>query len=266
MRSWSGLQGFLTCFYRYMQVKRTLLFWALGDKSRIKALSLLLVLKSKLGKTQAIPKASQNKIAEIAGVSPSTIKRYIVIWERLGLIEWRGKKKDVLVVGRMAFRTKHRNISLDRLSFKDFKTVYEQFRSLLFLVILSCKSFVKRMIQTVNTSKDSEEVKAALKSCNRYVKRNKNKEFEYQELGISYSKIGQKIGFCKRTAEKIVKIAVKKRWCRKFTHFEWTHLPGVNGMYVEGFTFTTLDYGFVVKANTYKLSRFWEVALIGGKK
>ena len=248
-----------------MKVKRTFLFWALGDKTRIKALSLLITLKSKLGKTQAIHEATQNKIARIAGVSPSTIKRYMVIWKRLGLIEWRGKDGDVFVINRIASKTKHRNVDISRINFDKFKSIYEQLRSFLFILILSCKAFVKRMIQTVNSSADAEEARLALKSCNRYAKRNKDKLFEYMEYGISYLKIGQKLGFCSRTAEKVVNKAVKKRWCSKKTHFEWTYMPGVNGMYVEGFTFTTRDYGFVVKANTYNVNRNILMALINGK-
>lgn len=249
-----------------MQIRRALLFWALGDKTRIKALSLLLTLKSRLDKTQAIPEATQNKIAHIAGVSPSTIKRYMVIWKRLGLIEWRGKKGDVLVINRVASKTKHRNIDISRIDFKNFKSIYEQFRSLLFILILSCKTFVKRMIQTANNSNDAEKARVALKSCNRYAKRNKDKLFEYVEHGISYSKIGEKLGFCSRTAEIVVKKAIKKRWCRKHTHFEWTYMPGVNWMHIEGFTFTTRDYGFEVKANTYTINRNLCMALIDGKK
>ena len=189
----------------------------------------------------------------------------MIIWKRLGLIEWRGKKGDVLVLNRVASKTKHRNIDISRINFDKFKSIYEQFRSFLFILILSCKAFVKRMIQTVNTSKDAEEARLALKSCNRYAKRNKDKLFEFIEYGISYSKIGQKLGFCSRTAENIVKKAIKKRWCSKQTHFEWTRMPGVNGMYVEGYTFTTKDYAFKVNANTYSVNRNLLMALINGK-
>ena len=82
--------------------------------------------------------------------------------------------------------------------------------------------------------------------------------------GISLRKTGQKLGFCKRTAESIVNFAVKRGWCRKFNNVDWTFMPGVNGMYVEGYTFTTKDYGFVIKANSYSLNRNISMALIGG--
>lgn len=237
----------------------------MGNKTNIKAVSLLISLKSRLDKTSTIQKASQNKIAETAGVSPNTIRRYLPIWLRLGLVEWRGKNKDVFVINRLSSKTKHRNIDLARLNFKDFKRVYETFRSFLFILALSCKEYVKRMIRTVSNSCDANEIKEARKSCNRYAKRDESDELCYNEYGMSYRKIGEKIGFCKRTAEKIVSLAIKKKWCRKETHFEWTSMPGVNCMYVEGFTFTTKDYGFVVKANTYTLNKNICLALIGGK-
>lgn len=242
------------------------MFWAMGRKTNIKAVSLLIDLKSRLDKTSAIHKASLNRIARIAGVSPNTIKNYLPIWLRLGLVEWRGKDSDVFVINRLSSKTRHRNIDISRIDTKNFKTIYENFRSFLFLLILSCKGFVKRMIQIANTSKNPEEVKMALKSCNRYAKRNQNKQLEYVEHGISYGKIGQKLGFCRRTAEKVVKLACKKRWCMKNNNYDWCSMPGVNGMYVEGFTFTTQDYGFVVRANTYTLNRKISMALIEGKK
>ena len=61
-----------------------------------------------------------------------------------------------------------------------------------------------------------------------------------------------------------VDFAVKRRWCRKFNNYDWTFMPGVNKMYVDGFTFTTMNYGFVVMANTYTLDRNICMALIGG--
>jgi len=241
------------------------MFWAMGKKTNIKAVSLLIGLKRRLDKTSAIHKASLNKIAKVAGVSPNTIKVYLPIWLRLGLVEWRGKHKDVFVINRLSSKTRHRNIDISRIDMKDFKTIYENFRSFLFLLVLSCKGFVKRMIQIANTSDDVEEVKMALKSCNRYARRNQNKELEYVDYGISYWKIGQKLGFCRRTAEKVVKFACKKHWCRKYNNYEWWSMPAVNGMYVEGFTFTTQNYGFVAHANTYKLNRNIGMALIEGK-
>ena len=223
-----------------------------------------MVLKKNLGKTSSLCNASQNKIASVCGVSPSTIKRYMPIWERLGLAEWRGKNKDVFVVNKLRSRTSHRNVDISRLDMSNFWKVYNSLRSFMFLIILSCKDLVKRMIRTATKSDDISEIKKARKFCNRYAKRERGKDFEYKEYGISLKKIGQKIGFCKRTAENIVNYATKRHWCRKFHNYDWTSMPGVNRMYVEGYTFTTKNYGFIVKANTYSLNRNIRMALIGG--
>ena len=248
-----------------MQVKRALLFWTMGNKTNIKAVSLLIALKNNLDKTSSIKDASQNKIAEVAGVSPNTIKRYMPIWVRLGLVEWKGKNNNIFIVNRLSSKTRHRNIDLSRLDMSNFKKVYESLRSFLFLVILSCKELVRRMIRIATQSNSTKEIKEARKFCNRYAEREEMKDFEYKEHGISYSKIGEKIGFCKRMAVMIVSKAIKKGWCRKETHFEYTSMPGVNRMYVEGYTFTTNNYGFKVMANTYRLNRNICMALIGCK-
>lgn len=247
-----------------MKIRRQLLFWAIGNKTNIKAVSLLIVLKNRLGKTSSLCNASQNKIASVCGVSPNTIKSYMPIWERLGLVEWRGKNHDVFVINKLCSRTNHRNVDISRIDMSNFWKVYNGLRSFMFLVFLSCKDLVKRMIRTATDSEDLSEVKKARKFCNRYAKREKGKDFEYKEYGISLRKIGQKLGFCKRTAESIVNYAVKRYWCRKNKNIDWTFMPGVNRMYVEGFTFTTKNYGFVVMANTYTLNRNIRMALIGG--
>ena len=186
------------------------------------------------------------------------------IWLRLGLVEWRGKNNDVFVVNKLCSRTNHRNVDISRLDMSSFWSVYNSLKSFLFLIILSCKDLVKRMIRTATKSSDLSEVQKARKFCNRYAERENGKDFEYREYGISLRKTGQKLGFCKRTAESIVNFAVKRGWCRKFNNVDWTFMPGVNGMYVEGYTFTTKDYGFVIKANSYSLNRNISMALIGG--
>ena len=162
-----------------MKIRKQLLFWAMGNKTNIKAVSLLIVLKKQLGKTSSLCNASQNKIASLCGVSPNTIKSYMPVWIRLGLVEWRGKNNDVFVVNKLCSKTSHRNVDISRIDMSSFWKVYNGFKSFLFLIILSCKDLVKRMIRTATDSDDLSEIKKARKFCNRYAKRDKNKDFEY---------------------------------------------------------------------------------------
>jgi len=250
-----------------MQVKRAIIFGTMGNKTEQKAVVLLMLLKHRLDKTSSISNASQNKIASILNVSPSTVKRYLPVWEKMGLVEWRGKKGDVFVVKKISSSTKHRNFDMKRLDFKCFKNLYQTFRSFLFLIANSRKEFVKRLIRIANQPKKGEDFKKARKNCNKYAKQTKGDDgFVYHEYGFSLKGIGRILGFCSRTVEDIVKLAINKKWCNKERHYEWMKLPGVNRMFVEGYTFTTMNYGCVVSANTYPMSRAILMAIIGGKK
>ena len=250
-----------------MQVKRAIVFGTMGDKTAQKSVVLLMLLKNRLDKTSSIPKASQNKIASLLNVSPSTVKNYMPIWEDMGLVEWRGKDMKVFVVKKLYSSTKHRNFDMKRLDFGSFKNLYQTFRSFLFLIANSRKEFVKRLIRIANEPRKGEDFKKAKKDCNRYARQTRGEDgYTYHEYGFSYKGIGRILGFCARTAENIVSLAIKKRWCDKEQHYKWTKLPGVCRMFVEGFTFTTMNYGCVVAANTYPMKRSILMAIIGGKK
>ncbi len=250
-----------------MQVRRELILGTMGNKTDQKAVVLLMLLKSRLGITSSLSNASINKIAACAGVSPTTIKRYIPIWTAMGLVEWRGHNNNVFVVRRMASSTRHRNIIVRSLDFTSFKGLYQSFRSFLFMIANSRKEFMKRLIRIANDPQKGEDYKSARKSCNHYARMEKGDNgYVYHEWGFSYKGIGKALGFCARTAEKIVDFAIKRQWCVKKRHFKATFIPNLIASYLDGFTFTTRNFGFVVSANTYANTPVYDMAIIDGKK
>lgn len=249
-----------------MQIRKTLLVETMADKRSQKALAIIMLLKYRLGKTSVIKSASVRKIAEIAGVSPNTVKKYMPRWECMGLIEWQGANNDVLVIRRITSKTHHRNIPTDKLDFSTFKKLYESLKSLLFLFLTARKSYVERLLRTATNPKKGEDFKKARKLSEFYARREPDGTFRYKEHGLSFKKIGKSLDYSVKTAQKIVKKALKSKWCKKFTHFLHYLMPYVNKRYVEGFTFTTKNYGFVVGANTYTLSSYWCGILLDGKK
>lgn len=237
----------------------------MDNKTAHKAVSALMLLKNRLGKTSSIKKASVNKIANTAGMSPSTIKKYMPLWEEMNLVEWQGAKKDVLVVKRLSSKTRHRNVKTDKLDFSTFKNLYKTLRSLLFLLLNSHKSFIKLLLRVANSPKRGENYKKARKLSEYYAGRDTDGKFRYKEYGLSYKTIAKRLGYCTRTAERIVNFTVAKKWCRKKTHFIRQYMKNVCGMHVEGYTFTTRNYGYKVLANTYEESRYWYGILLDGK-
>lgn len=235
-----------------MRLRKRLLYDTYGDKRWQKALALLMFLKSKAGTTQRIANFSYNKIRKISGLSSTTIKKHFEILKQNGLIAFEGKAKDILVLKGISSRKAHRNIEAKKIVGKTFKDTYHALRAVLFLNLQARKMFVKRMLRIAHNPRKGENFKKAKKFCKHYANSNK-----FNELGISYKTIGKKVGFCARTAENIVKFALNKRWCRKETHYQATYLPGVNFKWVEGYKFTTYNYGWNIMANTYKLTRYW---------
>ena len=248
-----------------MQIRRTTLLRMTGDKTAQKAVSLLLMLKSRLGRTSSVKKASPNKIAGIAGCHPTTIKRYLPVWVEMGLVEWQGKGRDVLVVKKLHSKNKKKNVCIEKLDYRTFKDLLHTMRALLFLVLQSHKAFIKRLIRVANNPKRGEDFKRARRLSESYAIR-ENGELKYKEHGLSFRTIGQRLGYCTKTAQKIVKTAINRHWCEKTRNYERQLMPNVCGMYVEGYTFTTRNYGYRVHANTYELSPYWYGILLDGKK
>lgn len=238
----------------------------MGDKTAQKAVSLLMLLKSRIGRTSAIKGASMNRIAALAGTSPSTIKKYLPMWRNMQLVEWQGTKGDVLVIKRLASKTNHRNVEVDKLDYKTFKMLYKTLRSLLFLILNSHKSFIRRLLRVVTDPRKGENYKKARKLSEFYACREADGTFRYKEYGLSYKTTARKLGYCARTAEEIIKLAIRKKWCSKTTRYMSQYLPKVRGRFVEGYTFTTMNHGYKVLANTYTENRYWYGILLGGKK
>lgn len=258
-------QPFCGTIFLSMQIRRNTLISAMGDKAAQKAVSVCLLMKDRLGPSSVLHRPTLSRIAETAGISPSTAKRYLPLWLKLGLVEYQGTKNRVLVVKKMASSNKHRNIEVGKLNFNSFKELYKAFRSLLFLLLNSRKSFLKRVIRIATNPKRGEDFKKARKLRDHYAKGDYGKT-EYTEYGLSYKTIAKKLGYCARTAQNIVELAVKNKWCKKVNHSTSQLLPGVCGMYVEGYTFTTHNFGWKILANTYEESAYWYGILIGGKK
>ena len=233
----------------------------MGDTTMQKAVVLLLLLKKRIV-TSAIHEFSINKAAIIAEVSPNTIKRYLPIWEGMGMVDYQGVNSDILVMKKISSSTKHRNYAIDRLDFSSFKRLYNSYREFLFLVIQSRKDYVKRLLRIAHDPRRGEDFKGARKACRQYAKTKAGEKTAiYHEYGLSYKKIARKIGVCVKTAQKIVSGTIKKRWCCKQRNFISFLLPSVNKMEIDGYTFTTHNYGYIILANTYTVSRSWGMAL-----
>ena len=220
-------------------------------------MALALYLKKLCGRDSTIRDYNPYKIQKLARIHPNTFKNYLPLMVEMGLVRFDGKDNEHLVICCLHSRHKTRNIDIHRFSFKSFKSVYNSLRAFLVLILQQRKDYVVRTLQIARNPKKGQDFTSARKAVKRLVKQGVLKSVydNVKELGLSYKRIAKEVGVCVRTAERVVSFALQKRWCRKQTHFQCVEMRGVNRMYIDGFTFTTRNYGFIVKANTYTLSK-----------
>lgn len=143
-------------------------------------------------------------------------------------------------------------MNIGRMDFTSVKTVERSLQALQVVFLQQRKDFCKHTIHNAHNGFNSKKIKAARKASRKYGFGDK-----YIERGLSYATIARKLGLSVTTAFNVVKQGAKRKYFKNFTHFVRTFLKGVYGMYIEGYTFTTKNYGFQVQANTYKVGCRW---------
>lgn len=217
-----------------------------GSNKLLKAIAMSLLVRKRTN-TNIVKNFTYNKLAKITGMHPDTIKKRLRTLKDYDLVSFSGKN---LMFRSLVSRHKMRNIRLAKIAYNKIKDVERSLQAILVATIQLRKDFVKRTIRTAHNGRNPKQVKAAQKLSRRY-----KWGHDYVERGLGYKKIAKTLGCCKATATKIVKFAVNRSLLKKETHYEYTHLPYINFHNPNReYTFTTRNYGFKVKANTYEVA------------
>lgn len=184
-----------------------------------------------------------------------TIRKYLSVLESMGLVRFVGGD---LFLSRMTSSSKHRNVDISAFTLDRTKNIYSQLRDLLFLIIQAHKDFVKSLLRLRQSPSYGTDFKKVRRLCKRCCC---DPNAGYEERGLSYKRIARQLGCCVRTAYTVVSDSILRRWCTKENRCEVHHLEGVNFREVPPYTFTTRNYGIILRANTYTLSRVWVRAL-----
>lgn len=216
-----------------------------GNGRLLKAIAMSLLVRHRTN-TNIIKDFTVNKLVVITGMHPTTIKKRLHTLKEDGLVSYCGKN---LVFRSLVSRHKKRNIRLAKIAYGNVKNIERSLQAILVAVIQLRKEFAKRTIRNAHHGCNAKDIKAAQKTARRYKWGN-----EYVEHGLGYKKIAKTLNCCKATATKIVNFAIGRSILKKQTHYEYTFMPGVNHRFVDGYTFTTKNYAFVVKANTYEVA------------
>ena len=217
---------------RMRQVKRSLLYWAKGDKDRITALAIFFMLYKNSDGHRSYPNYSINTLAKVADCSWSTMEKYLPILMEFGLVDVDPNCNTTLQIKRPTSGTKHRNLPIDCVNFSKLRTSRDSVRHMLHLLYIEKMESIEVVIQVSNDPKvrlsknTIDDFKKARGLCKRYnLRQLRNGKYEYNDFGKSYKEIAKDFGCSPRTAFRIIKDGVRQHLYIKHTHKEWVVLP-----------------------------------------
>ena len=240
-----------------MQSRKRTLDRIKGDRKGQRAYSVAIWLKLVLGKGSRITSYSTNKLAKLGRMSHKTAQKYERLLIEYNFAHFEGKDENqVFIINSISSHTSRRNVSIDVFDFSTRWSIYRSLQSFIFMRIQHKKDFMQHLLQARHNPKDSGEYKNARKQVKDLVVKGilRRDTQKYEEWGLTLRRIAKEIGCCVRTVERVVQFAVDNKWVKREHNFEKYYAKGVNYRDIEGFTFATKNYLFVVHPNTYCLS------------
>lgn len=213
-----------------------------GNKELLKALALVLY-SYHCNNGNVIKKFNIHKLSKLTNASHKTVEKRIntILEQELGHIE-----KGNLVFHSVVSKHKDRNVSIEKINYTSLQDVEKSLYGILLVVIQSRKDYCKSTIRRATDGKSYKEIKSAklmLRKCCYGIK--------YKEYGLSYHRIADFFGVSISSAFHYVQYAIKQGMIKMKRNFQSFYLPFVNKRHVEGFTFTTKNYGYIIGVNIY---------------
>lgn len=238
-----------------MKLRRRTLGEMKGQPRMQKALAIAILVKSRLDRTQTIKNYTISKISNLAGVSPTTIRKYMPILKNMGFVAFFGNNNQHITFKSLHSPISNRNVDAREFELDTLQNVVRSIQAYIALSIQAKREFIKRTIQTVANPKTTKELRTAREKVKRLVKKGilHDRYEKFKDFGISYEKFAQEIGVSKKTAIGVIAFAINKGWVSKQKNVEQVFAPKVNHRKVEGYTFSTNNNLYIVKANTYTL-------------
>lgn len=249
------------------QIRRKLISEIAGSPLKQKAVAFALLLKERTNNSSVVRRFSVYKVQKLTSTQDKknkgkvsmmaykTVKKYLDVLLKMEIAEVR---EGDLYIKKLASSSKHRNICIEKIVVDKTKNIYNQLRDVLFLVIQARKDFINSLLRLrKNPGRDTDfkKVRRLSKKCC------SNPFAKYEEWGLSYNRIARFLGCSTRTAFTVVSDSIQRKWCTKENHCEMHRMDGVCFRDVPGYAFTTMNYGFILRPNTYALSCGWTRAL-----
>lgn len=195
------------------------------DKKRLRALSLCIFFKSRHG-ASAIRKWSYEKLAKEAGISINTCKKYVKVLRESGMVTYEGSRRQAIRFGIIKSGWKRANIRLDKLEGLSFREIEKALRVIFVREVSSRKEYLRQQVNKLD-DKDAKISKKEIRAIRNYgVKRglidkvNLKKIKDYQDNGISYEYICNKLHISHSTWSELIRFGEKHNIIKHERRFE----------------------------------------------
>lgn len=190
--------------HKITKISRKIYMQCISSNDYVKALSLLLFVKSKFP-TSVIPNYSTYKLAKLTKLDKTTIKKYMDILGDLELLAIEGKKNDHVRFNKV--RNKKTNFSLKNIDFSSVRTIELSIRTLLFEDIQKQKEYRKNSIELKNNPKNLKEYKKAKRELRGVQMR--GDKFTFSDNGVSYKYLAKKMKCSYTKVSAVINYGVK---------------------------------------------------------
>lgn len=214
------------------------------DRKFLKAVAFVLLYHARTGSNE-LKGYTISKLSEITGAHASTVKQRLNTLKQRGLLEI---KADTLIFKSITSKHSQRNKRLDKVSYNSLAEVEKSLFAILICILQERKEFIQRAFLDAKYSNDLKVVKRAKAMIRKYARGTK-----YRELGISYEKMAKKLGISVKCAFDYVRFAISHDFIILHNHFKAVFYKNINYYPMQGYTFTTKNYAYKVKANTYEI-------------
>ncbi len=238
-----------------MYIKKAIITSVIGDMDGQKILALAIYLKKVLTNSR-IKHYNLNRLSGASGITYKTLKTYVPLLEQNKYIHFEGSgNKKILVLNRLSSRNNNRNIDINMFDFTSYRGVINSLRAYIVINIQVKKEYIKQMLNNRQNPKWNIDYKNLNRKVNKMVRNGQlNSPYQkYEEYGISYERFKKELGCSIVTATKAVKYAVDHGWLEKRPNYVQTYSRGVNYYEAEGYTFTTKNNLYNIKANIYSI-------------
>lgn len=235
------------------------------NSNLIRAISLLIFVKHD-NPTSCIKDFSYYKLHQLTGLHYTTLRKRIQTLKNLGLIEFIGKGNTTLRFKRIASRNNRNNINLDHLNYDSVADVEKSLYAQFIVEILIRKEYVKQVIKSKRNPKSQKEFEWAKDEA----KRCRIDKTKFEDWGLSYKTIADKLHIGVQKAMMIVKYAIRNKFIRKVRQRKQWVVEKIKGAFnlakfedvMNGFTFMMSNCVVKVKANKYRIGSRCPLPLI----